>query len=40
MVNNKRKHELCEKHDISHSKKTECKIRKLNIDNYDSFLNI
>ena len=25
---------LCEKHDISHGKKTECKICKLDIDNY------
>ena len=26
MINIKRKHILCEKHDISHGKKTECKI--------------
>ena len=34
MVNIKRKHVLCEKHDISHSKKSGCKICKLDIDNY------
>ena len=36
MVNIKRKHILCKKHDISHSKKTGCKIYKLDINNYDS----
>ena len=36
MVNIKRKHELCKKHDISHSKKSRCKICKLDIDNYDT----
>ena len=35
MVNIKRKHILCKKHDISHSKKSGCKICKLDIDNYD-----
>ena len=34
MANIKRKHVLCEKHDISHSKKSGCKICKLDIDNY------
>ena len=34
MVNIKRKHVLCEKHNISHSKKSGCKICKLDIDNY------
>ena len=34
MVNIKRNHILCERHDLSHSKKTECKICKLDIDNY------
>ena len=34
MINIKRNHTLCEKHDISHSKKTGCKICKLDIDNY------
>ena len=34
MINIKRNHTLCEKHDISHSKKTECKICKLDIDSY------
>ena len=34
MINIKRNHTLCEKHDISHSKKSGCKICKLNIDNY------
>ena len=34
MINIKRKHILCEKHDISHGKETVCKICKLNIDNY------
>ena len=34
MINIKRNHILCEKHDISHSKKTGCKVCKLNIDNY------
>ena len=33
MVIIKRKHVLCKKHDISHSKKSKC---KLDIDNYDS----
>ena len=36
MVNIKRDHVLCEKHDISHSKKSECKKCKLDIDNYDT----
>ena len=36
MVNIKRKHILCKKHDISHSKKSGCKICKLDIDNYDT----
>ena len=36
MVNIKRKHILCEVHDISHSKKVECKKCKLDIDNYDN----
>ena len=36
MINNKRNHVLCEKHDISHSKKSGCKICKLDIDNYDN----
>ena len=34
MINIKRNHILREKHDISHSKKSGCKICKLNIDNY------
>ena len=34
MINIKRNHILCEKHDISHSKKTGCKICKFDIDNY------
>ena len=34
MINIERKHELCEKHDISHNKKSGCRICKLNIDNY------
>ena len=36
MINIKRKHVLCKKHDISHSKKSSCRICKLDIDNYDS----
>ena len=36
MVNIKRKHILCEVHDISHSKKSGCKKCKLDIDNYDT----
>ena len=36
MVNIKRKHILCEVHDISHSKNSECKKCKLDIDNYDN----
>ena len=36
MSNIKRNHILCEKHDISHSKKTGCKTCKLNIDNDDN----
>ena len=36
MINIKRKHILCKKHDISHSKKSRCKICKLDIDNYDT----
>ena len=36
MVNIKRNHVLCKKHDISHSKKSGCKICKLDIDNYDN----
>ena len=34
MVNIKRKHILCEKHDISYSKKSGCRICKLDINNY------
>ena len=34
MINIKRKHILCEKHDICYSKKSGCKICKLDIDNY------
>ena len=34
MVNIKRNHVLCKKHAISHSKKSGCKICKLDIDNY------
>ena len=34
MINIKRNHILCERHDISHSKKTGCHICKLDIDNY------
>ena len=34
MINIKRNHVLCEKYDISHSKKSGCKICKLDIDNY------
>ena len=37
MVNIKRNHILCKKHDISHSKKkTICRKCKLNIGNYDN----
>ena len=36
MVNIKRKHILCEVHDVSHSKKSGCKKCKLDIDNYDN----
>ena len=36
MVNIKRNHILCKKHDISHSKKTICRKCKLNINNYDN----
>ena len=36
MINIKRNHKLCEKQDISHSKKSGCKIYKLDIDNYDN----
>ena len=36
MVNIKGKHILCKNHDISQSKKSGCKICKLDIDNYDS----
>ena len=36
MVNIKRNHVLCKKHDISHSKKSGRKICKLDIDNYDT----
>ena len=36
MVNIKRKHILCEDHDISHSIKVGCKKCKLDIDNYDN----
>ena len=35
MINIKRKHILCKKHDISHSEKTICRKCKLNIHNYD-----
>ena len=34
MINIKRNHTLCETYDILHSKKTGCKICKLDIDNY------
>ena len=34
MVNIKRDHILCEKYDISHGKKTDCKKCKLDIDHY------
>ena len=34
MINIKRKQKLCEKQDISHSKKSRCRICKLDIDNY------
>ena len=36
MVNIKRNHILCEKHDISHSKKLKCKKCKLDINNYNN----
>ena len=36
MVNIKRNHILCKKHDISHGKKVECKKCKLDVDNYDT----
>ena len=36
MVNIEKKHILCKKHDISHSKKSGCKKCKLDIDNYDT----
>ena len=36
MINIKRNHILCKKHDISQSKKSGCKECKLNIDNYDN----
>ena len=36
MVNIKTKHILCEVHDISHSKKVECKKCKLDINHYDN----
>ena len=36
MVNIKRNLILCEKHDISHSKKPKCKKCKLDINNYDN----
>ena len=36
MINIKKKHVLCEKHDISHSEKTKCKKCKLDLDNYDT----
>ena len=36
MVNIKRKHVLCKEHDISHSKKSGCKVCRLDIDNYDT----
>ena len=36
MINIKRNHVLCEKHDISHSKNPGFKICKLDIDNYDN----
>ena len=36
MINIKRNHVLCEKHDISHSKKSGCKLCKSDIDNYDN----
>ena len=35
MIDIKRNYVLCEKHDISHSKKSGCKICKLDISNYD-----
>ena len=37
MINIKRNHILCEKHDISPSKKAICRKCKLHIDNYDNF---
>ena len=36
MINIKRNHILCKKHDISHGKKVGCKKCKLDIDNYDT----
>ena len=36
MVNIKRKHVFCKKHVFSHSKKSGCKICKVDIDNYDT----
>ena len=36
MINIERNHILCEKHDISHSKKAICRTFKLHIDNYDN----
>ena len=36
MINIKRNHVLCKKHDISHSEKTKCKKCKLDLDNYDN----
>ena len=36
MINIKRNHVLCKKHDISYSEKSGCKICKLDIDNYDN----
>ena len=36
MINIKRERVLCKKHNISHSKKSGCKICKLDIDTYDT----
>ena len=36
MINIKRNHVLCEKHDISHTKNSGCKKCKLDIENYDN----
>ena len=36
MINIKRNHILCKKHDISHSKKQDVRFVNLNFDNYES----